>query len=786
MAPVDLNRSPGQEEDEDCAPGEEPDQVEESGADVYLREKKERIAKFKRQRELEALAEGKKAKTTGSKTQANGASAPIITNGASSNGTESRSFELDYKGGRKGSLTIPEGWEACPPLGEPIGNLIPSKAPLGEVFKAVIEPGKRHSPEIIFNNQKKKQRNVGLVIDLTNTHRYYPPREWTNNKVLYVKLPCRGRDEVPSNETVNRFCYEVRRFNHANQTNQANLGVPLKYVLVHCTHGHNRTGYMIIHYLMRMETERTKRQPCLAEMIDRFAKCRPPGIYKDEYIQALFKEYHEMRPPAVLCPDPPAWKANTFDLNGEAKDVEDEEEGNPIVLPDAQLGQVAEEGSMSNDDILGDAIHEDHEAELQWLICHRLGCNTPKPQFPGSQPVSLARENLMLVRQQYYHVTWKADGMRYMLLLMADGAYLIDRNFRFRRIQMRFPIKVQDNSYKWNPMQMDAAPLNLKDYGPVHALALLDGEMVIDVADKTTGQQVRRYLAYDLMIEQGVSLIKDPFHQRFLKVERNIVMPRRRERDEFGARRAQKVETRLGYQYESEPFSIRRKDFWPLDKTKTLLDNFIPALSHGSDGLIFQDWDDPYVMKTHKGLLKWKFAHMNSVDFLLEEAPGGKLVLMVMDRGKPFLIEGAKVIFPEGEDPSRMVKKVIECSCNDVEKNEWAFMKIRHDKPFANALNTYKKVLASIRDNITEDVLLKEVSRVCALPMYEERNKEEARKQHRPAPPPSHHHSQQHQQQQRSPHQQRPSQPLSHSSQPPPGPHGSSQHSHRVGSNGVH
>ena len=24
-----------------------------------------------------------------------------------------------------------------------------------------------------------------------------------------------------------------------------------KHILVHCTHGHNRTGYMIIHYLMR-------------------------------------------------------------------------------------------------------------------------------------------------------------------------------------------------------------------------------------------------------------------------------------------------------------------------------------------------------------------------------------------------------------------------------------------------------------------------------------------------------------------------------------------------------
>jgi mRNA-capping enzyme len=26
-----------------------------------------------------------------------------------------------------------------------------------------------------------------------------------------------------------------------------------KYVLVHCTHGHNRTGFMIVHYLMRTQ-----------------------------------------------------------------------------------------------------------------------------------------------------------------------------------------------------------------------------------------------------------------------------------------------------------------------------------------------------------------------------------------------------------------------------------------------------------------------------------------------------------------------------------------------------
>lgn len=31
-----------------------------------------------------------------------------------------------------------------------------------------------------------------------------------------------------------------------------------------------------------------------------------------------------------------------------------------------------------------------------------------------------------------------------------------------------------------------------------------------------------------------------------------------------------------------------------------------------------QGWDDPYVPRTHEGLLKWKFPEMNSVDFLFE------------------------------------------------------------------------------------------------------------------------------------------------------------------------
>ena len=57
--------------------------------------------------------------------------------------------------------------------------------------------------------------------------------------------------------------------------------------------------------------------------------------------------------------------------------------------------------------------------------------------FPGSQPVSLDRQNLGLLRQERYAVTWKADGTRYMLLIQRWGTYLVDRSFKVRRVQVR-------------------------------------------------------------------------------------------------------------------------------------------------------------------------------------------------------------------------------------------------------------------------------------------------------------------------------------------------------------
>lgn len=61
-----------------------------------------------------------------------------------------------------------------------------------------------------------------------------------------------------------------------------------------------------------------------------FADVRPPGIYKPDYIDALYSFYHERKPEMVVCPSTPEWKRSSeFDLNGEAVADDDDDDGGP-------------------------------------------------------------------------------------------------------------------------------------------------------------------------------------------------------------------------------------------------------------------------------------------------------------------------------------------------------------------------------------------------------------------------------------------------------------------------
>ncbi|XP_027334116.1 mRNA-capping enzyme-like isoform X2 [Abrus precatorius] len=663
---MDLNASPVPEEEEDTFEErihvEEytaPEERIESGADIARREREERKRRLKRERSDDR---------------------PVHV--SQSPGYDNLFNTKNLKSYDKSRL--PPGWLDCPSSGQEICCMIPSKVPLGESFNDCIAPGKRYSFKQVIHQQRVIGRKLGLVIDLTNTSRYYPVSDLKKEGIKHVKIQCRGRDSVPDNLSVNQFVYEVTQFLSRQKHSK-------KYILVHCTHGHNRTGYMIIHYLMRAMSM------SVTQAIKIFSEARPPGIYKPDYIDALYAFYHEKKPEMVVCPPTPEWKRSSeFDLNGEAL-PDDDDDGVPGPdLPDNHETDTR----MTNDDVLGDEIPTDQQDALRQFCYQTLKLGVgPRghTQFPGSHPVSLNRDNLQLLRQRYYYATWKADGTRYMMLITMDGCYLIDRSFNFRRVQMRFPCRSTNDG------------LGEK----THHYTLLDGEMVIDTLPDSQKQE-RRYLIYDLMAINQVSVIERPFYERWKMLEKEVIEPRNQERHNIYQSR------NPYYRYDLEPFRVRRKDFWLLSTVTKLLKEFIKRLSHEADGLIFQGWDDPYIPRTHEGLLKWKYADLNSVDFLFEVVDGDRELLFLYERGKKKLMDGNRVEFRDGSDASLYSGKIIECSW-DFDRQEWKFMRVRTDKSTPNEFNTYKKVMRSIRDNITEDDLLNEISEIIRLPMYADR-----------------------------------------------------------------
>lgn len=70
-------------------------------------------------------------------------------------------------------------------------------------------------------------------------------------------------------------------------------------------------------------------------------------------------------------------------------------------------------------------------------------CEWKKRSFPGCQPVSMDSKNIELLSQKPYRVSWKADGVRYMMLIDGrDEIYCFDRDHNpFKVSGLTFPYR---------------------------------------------------------------------------------------------------------------------------------------------------------------------------------------------------------------------------------------------------------------------------------------------------------------------------------------------------------
>jgi mRNA guanylyltransferase len=56
-------------------------------------------------------------------------------------------------------------------------------------------------------------------------------------------------------------------------------------------------------------------------------------------------------------------------------------------------------------------------------------------EFPGSMPIVFSRRYFPIVQTKTYFVSEKTDGIRYLMLVLPEGIYCIDRKYHFRYLR---------------------------------------------------------------------------------------------------------------------------------------------------------------------------------------------------------------------------------------------------------------------------------------------------------------------------------------------------------------
>ncbi|XP_037383543.1 RNA/RNP complex-1-interacting phosphatase isoform X1 [Talpa occidentalis] len=175
---------------------------------------------------------------------------------------------------KKGGNRIPERWKDYLPIGQRMSGtrFIAFKVPLKKSFEEKLAPEERFSPLDLFNKIQEQNEELGLIIDLTYTHRYYEPEDLPET-ITYLKIFTVGH-QVPDDDTILKFKNAVNRFLKENKDNDKLIGV-------HCTHGLNRTGYLICRYLIDVEGMRPD------DAIELFNRCRGHCLERQNYIEDL-------------------------------------------------------------------------------------------------------------------------------------------------------------------------------------------------------------------------------------------------------------------------------------------------------------------------------------------------------------------------------------------------------------------------------------------------------------------------------------------------------------------
>lgn len=558
------------------------------------------------------------------------------------------SFNASSSSNHQSGEKVPPNWLGCPSMGEIVGGIfLPFKTPAED---SDSHPNLKFDTQDFLDEIKRKQIKVGLIINLCYTEKYYNNSDFQDHPDLeYSHIPCRGHNEAPQAKEQASFVKRCNAFLSKN---------PDKIIAVHCTHGYNRTGFMICAYLS------SERDWSIDAAVSLFATKRKPGIYKQDYLDRLFEMFAESDEEVMKAPPKPDW-----DSDYSRGDIS---ESNSINK--AEFFEGITDVSLVRDEALKHRIYG-HCCEL----CN-YNANGGGIAFPGAHPVSMDPTNIQLLKTRRYRVSWKADGTRYMMYIEdEDNIFFLTRSHHLWRVTgLKFP--------------------KLEDMNSHLSQTLLDGEMVTDIID---GKKIPKYLIYDVISLNGNIVAGQNFDKRCGLIKCVIIAARRK------AKQMNMIPP------DGEPFKVAEKGFFYLKDARKTLEL---KVTHEKDGLIFQPVDAPYTGGTCHEILKWKPPHLNSVDFRLvirEERqpaclPENYAYLHVSNR--PVAITKFKLT-RDLASYHKYNNKIVEMTW-DIESRKWTVIRERTDKVAANSFETAKSTIHSIQNPVTEKFLFEFIASI--------------------------------------------------------------------------
>lgn len=272
----------------------------------------------------------------------------------------------------------------------------------------------------------------------------------------------------------------------------------------------------------------------------------------------------------------------------------------------------------------------------------RLAELTGINKFPGSNPCSIERASLPLLKNAYF-VAEKTNGVRFLLMCTVlearNTCVLVNRALHVFILPLRH------------------VPTALFQ-GTV-----LDCELAWDM---TCGRWT--LMVFDALVVSSINVSKKPFSVRMAAARRGL---RDYVRDP------------------GDPVDVELKHFIPV----SMLEVFEAHLASmrcrfDADGVIFVPEDSPVVVGRHLKLFKLKTVH--TVDFLVGE---DGLSLSVFDSSSGRHVRVGRLL--THVDP----KSIAECT--HVREDVWMLTCVRTDKQTANDMLTYQKTMLNAREALT-------------------------------------------------------------------------------------